>query len=220
MDAEKISKMIKIRSGKSLKVKVMEQVEKAEGDHSAFFIFLANALCKLTVMMSPTEKEKFKIENDQFVVIKNMEHCLNVNEIPIFQTTNSSAVSVTKVGFQKTLMFSEEEVNNIVQTKFLEYISKEKIIKPTTPTSSVQSSSLRTGVQRSLNLDSYLRFNKDFEDCDGMVEVSIFSFLLKITLPIAACGSGKQGHFWCGGGPRPRPCGRTLCIYLYILHGL
>ena len=101
-------------------------------------------------------------------------------------------MSVTKVGFQKTLMFSEEEVSNIVQTNFLEYISKEKIIKPTSANSSVQSSSLRTGVQRSLNLDNYLRFNKDFEGCDGMVEVSIFfSFLLKTTLPIAACGSGK-----------------------------
>ena len=188
MDAEKVAKMIKPRSGKSLKVKVMQQVEKTEGDHSVFFILLANALCKLSIMISQSEKEKLKFENEQFVVIKNMEHCLNVNETPILKTTNSSAVSVTKVGFQKTLMFSEEEVSNIVQTKFLEYISKEKIIKPT---SSVQSSSLRTGVQRSLNLDNYLRFNKDFEDCDGMVEVSIFSFLLKITLPIAACDSGK-----------------------------
>ena len=174
MDADKVAKMIRMRSGKSLKVKVMEQVEKAEGEHSVFFIFLANALCKLTVIMSPSEKEKFKIENEQFVVIKNMEHCLNVNETPVFKTTNNSAITVTKVGLEKTLIFSKEEVGSIIQTKFLDYMSKEKTMKSTSATSSDQSSSLMTGVHRSLNLDNFLRFNKDFEDCDGMVEVSIF----------------------------------------------
>ena len=67
MDAEKVAKMIKLRSGKSLKVKVMQQVEKTEGDHSVCFILLANALCKLSIIISQSEKEKFKFENEQLL---------------------------------------------------------------------------------------------------------------------------------------------------------
>ena len=111
---------LKVRSGKSIKFKVISIKQLLFNAQIFFLIFLANDQCRASVLLRNTEKEKRKLETGKSYFFKNFENVTTIGNIPTFKITSSSVTTLSPRQALNVQDYEEQEMNLIAELIIIE----------------------------------------------------------------------------------------------------
>ena len=99
MDSQELIKCLKVRSGKSLKAVYIQTLEKVEDLSNYHLGIFANSQKKFCVMLFQSKSAELDFGPEKFYLIKNLEYCTEIEELPIFKLTETSSIKESKARY-------------------------------------------------------------------------------------------------------------------------
>ena len=133
MDASSIIEVVKNRSGKSARCTKVNTLMKEINGCLFFMVFFASDTLKLCILMTNEEYEKHGIEGKNCVILKNLEHCTTMKDVPVFKMNSKSIVNESKStenDKKKKKIFNQQEIDAIEETDVSTFIGKNSLKNP------------------------------------------------------------------------------------------
>lgn len=121
---------LKVRSGKTLKVKTLHSFELTHEQEVFFLVLFANLTCKFAVLMRNTHQTANKIVNGKTFSLKNMTHQESVGTIEVFKVSDKSCFRESKLAENDPQTFSPDEIALLKQIQIAEYYNVVDLVVP------------------------------------------------------------------------------------------
>ena len=99
MDSQELIKCLKVRSGKSLKAVYIRTLEKVEDLSNYHLCIFASSQKKFCVMLFQSKSAELDFGPEKCYLIKNLEYCTEIEELPIFKLTETSSIKESKTRY-------------------------------------------------------------------------------------------------------------------------
>ena len=128
MDLPTLQSKLKPRSGKSVKCAVKDIVPIYE---TILLVLLANDEIKFAAIMQKDDQEKkFHLEVGKTYLVRNIEFAESKMSIPLFKVEKTSSFRLSLVNFDKTQIFTSEEIASLQSIDTEQYFSPSPIEQP------------------------------------------------------------------------------------------